>query len=62
MFSVVLKMKRKGLVLGSIATIIATSGGFVHVCGGVKEARQAGQAIVRFKRTALTVSTTMILK
>ena len=49
-------MRRKGLAIGSIVTFIATGGGIVYFFGGVKEARQTGQGIVRFTRTALTVS------
>ena len=49
-------MKRKGLVIGSIVTFMATGSGIVYFFGGVKEARQTGQGVVRFTRTALTVS------
>ena len=50
-------MRKNAIVVGSFATfIMATSGGIVYYMGGVKEARLTGQGVVRFTRTALTVS------
>ena len=49
-------MRRKGLVTGSVVTFVAAGSGIGYFFGGVKEARQAWQGIVRSTSTALTVS------
>ena len=46
------KMRRKGLVVGSIVTFVATGSGIVYFFDGVEEARRS---VVRFTRTAVTV-------